>query len=49
MPGGELPGRPGTPTQSPFDGATVRDLVFVLLTLAIFVLLGLAAKGAERL
>ena len=32
-----------------FHGVTVRDVVFVLLTLAIFVLLGLVAKGAERL
>jgi hypothetical protein len=32
-----------------FGGVTVRDVWFVLLTLAIFLLLGLAAKGAERL
>jgi hypothetical protein len=30
-------------------GVRVSDVVFVVLTVAIFVLLGLAAKGAERL
>lgn len=42
-----LPARGSDPV--PVCGVTVRDVEFVLLTLVVFVLLGLAAKGASRL
>ncbi|WP_433466938.1 hypothetical protein [Spirillospora sp. CA-128828] len=32
-----------------FGGTFVSDVVFVLLTVAVFVLLGLVVKGVERL
>jgi hypothetical protein len=39
----------GVPKQSPVSGVTVTDVIFVVITLALFGLLGLISKGAERL
>jgi hypothetical protein len=46
-PGERRPGRRVPLT--PVVGVTVHDVYFVLLTIAVFVLLGLIAKGAEKL
>jgi hypothetical protein len=47
--GRSLPRRLGTPDSSPTVESSLSDVWFVLLTLAVFALLALCVKGAEKL
>ena len=49
MPGWSVPGRQGFAVPSSVLESSVRDVVFVLLTIVVFAVLALIAKGAEKL
>lgn len=47
---GAAPGLPFRPTSSVLlHGVQMSDLIYIVLTLAVFTLIGLAAKGVGRL